>query len=103
MRGETEQAEVEVPTSSVRELGLAPEPSESEDTAKVKAWKLRKEGFAERPNGAGYFSINAVTLNPKQDGLDLMEWHEHQWIAYVDSLDRKAGFQVGKPHPGGIY
>jgi hypothetical protein len=91
VRADTEQAEVEVPTKSIRELDIEGNASESGETVKIKAWKLKKEGFQEGDGGTSYFSINAVTLNPKQEGLDLASFHKNQWVAYVDSLERKAG------------
>jgi hypothetical protein len=103
IRGETEHAEVEVETKSIRELGIGTVAAEDNGVTKVKAWKLKKKGYAEVPDGDNYFSVNAVTVNPKQNGLDLREWHERRWIAYVDSLERKESFKVGSPHVGGIY
>ncbi len=103
VRADTEDAEVEVRTKSIRELDIKCIGSESGETVKIKAWKLKKEGFREGNGCPNYFSVNAVTLNPMQEGLDLALFHKNQWIAYVDSLEKKAGAQVGKPHIGGIY
>ncbi|KIW06822.1 uncharacterized protein PV09_02502 [Verruconis gallopava] len=102
IRGPTEQAEVEVPAKSLEALGIKAADVRSDSTVKVKAWKPKDE-FVEKAGGGDYLSINAVTLNPQQEGLDLALFHEKQWVAYVDSLNRKAESRFGKPHPGGIY
>jgi hypothetical protein len=102
-RAPVERAEVEVPVQSLQRLGLRDSSAES-DAVKVPAWKLVKEGFGESIHGGtNYFSLNAVTLDAQQPGLDLAEWHERQWVQYVDSLTDRKGWLTGKPHPGGIY
>lgn len=50
-----------------------------------------------------FLSINAVTLDHNQSGLDLREWLERKWIAYVDSKDYKGGRTYDRPHEGGTY
>lgn len=50
-----------------------------------------------------YFSINATTLEPGQEGLSLKEWHEKGWINYLDLLDQKEEHRNGEPHRGGMY
>jgi hypothetical protein len=49
-----------------------------------------------------YLSVNAVTLEPGQEGLDLREWTEKGWVAYFD-FSEKHEDQMGKPHPGDPY
>jgi hypothetical protein len=72
---------------------------------KVKVWKAATEGWREasgpRPRPS-YFSINAITLDVGQKGLDLRQWHENGWIRYVDSLDGTVGAWE-KPQRGGTY
>jgi hypothetical protein len=69
-----------------------------------KAWKPKKEGWSESPkNRTSYLSINAVTLDQLDDAVDLREWTERNWIAYVDSKHRKGEMRIGQPHPGGMY
>jgi len=99
--GHAENVEVELPTTLLQGAGMAE--GKSGDTKKVKIWKLVKDGFKEGPRGNSYFSINAITLNAGQEGLDLREVHEKGWVAYVDSLERKGEQRVGKPHTGGMY
>jgi hypothetical protein len=48
-------------------------------------------------------SVNAHTLEAKQDGLDLREWREKGLICYMDTLDEKAGESYDRPHVGGAY
>jgi hypothetical protein len=81
IRGDTENAEVEVESKVLRTLGL--------------------EAKEER-GGTSYFSLNATTLNEGQEGLDLRAFHENRWIGYVDSLDKTAEDGI-KPHRGGMY
>ena len=102
-RHETEQAEVELPSKSLEQLGFTEHPEPSEDgLVKMPVWKIKNEGFAESPHGTSYFSLNAVTLDAHQ-GLNLAAWHENKWVQYVDSLGDGKGWKTGEPHPGGIY
>jgi hypothetical protein len=82
-RGESEVREVEV------------------DGEKVQAWTARREGWDE-PN-TGYLSVNAVTLEPGQEGLSLKEWHEKGWIQYLDTKDEALEDRLADPHEGGMY
>jgi hypothetical protein len=67
----------------------------------VKAWKPKKEGWEE--NKTGYLSVNAVTLDQDQEGLDLREWHEKLWISYLDTKEWVGEERLRLPYPGGIY
>lgn len=75
---------------------------------KTKAWRPKKEGWTEGKLSHGcYLSVNAFTLEPGQEGLDLREWHENKWMEYLDVL-RLGEPDAGKPtyerpHPGGSY
>ncbi|KAJ3165044.1 hypothetical protein HDU88_004763 [Geranomyces variabilis] len=67
-------------------------------------WRPRKEGWVEGvEGGTSYLSVNAATLDPGQDGLDLREWHEKGWIVYLDGWEEKEESCFGKPHVGGMY
>jgi len=61
---------------------------------------------------AGYLSINATSLEPGQEGLDLREWwvaleskrraltggrHEKGWITYLDCLEEKGEDRLHVP------
>ena len=50
-----------------------------------------------------YLSVNAVTIEPGQDGFDLKEWSEKGWVAYGDGKDRAGPFRYGQPYNSGIY
>lgn len=104
-RAASEQAEVDVPLKSLQQLEIpgATDEADAGNVSRTPVWKLKKDGFAESPHGTSYFSLNAVTLDAGQDGLDLAVWHEKQWVQYVDSLGDRKRWQTGKPHPGGIY
>jgi hypothetical protein len=103
IRAPTEKAEVDAPTTSLMKLDLV-DTAAASDSEKMPAWKLVREGFGEsNQGGSNYFSLNAVTLDAHQNGLNLAEWHERQWVQYVDSLTDIKGWTTGKPHPGGIY
>lgn len=64
------------------------------------AWKTKPKGTA---NWGSYLSINAVTLDANQEGLDLREWHEKGWVRYLDCLGEKEEPRFGRPHVGGMY
>ncbi|KUJ08908.1 uncharacterized protein LY89DRAFT_658659 [Mollisia scopiformis] len=73
---------------------------EIEGQGKKTVWKPKAEGWVE--GGSGYLSINAATLEPNQEGLNLSEWTEKGWIAYLDMRGDEVA-RLGKPHDGGIY
>ena len=101
-RAPSETTEVAVPLESLKKLGMRDEVEEG-DVVTMPAWKLKKDGFAEAPQGQNYFSVNVVTLDPHQELLDRAAWHENGWVQYVDSLGTEKGFRGGKPFPHGIY
>jgi len=101
--GKGEVNEVELPTTLLQSCGVTDGTGEGE-TKKVKAWSIVKEGWSEGKGTPGYFSLNAVTLDEGQEGLDLREWHENGWVGYVDSLDDYGKPERGgKPHRCGMY
>ncbi len=65
------------------------------------AWMVKREGWDE--TGSSYLSVNAATLEPGQEGLDLREWTEKGWIAYFDTKDEVGEDRMGMPHEGGMY
>jgi hypothetical protein len=70
---------------------------------KMQVWGAKKEGWVEGTGHGCYLSVNAATLEAGQEGLDLREWHEKGWIAYLDVLDEVEGNRLGKPFKGGMY
>jgi hypothetical protein len=68
-------------------------------------WCVKREGWFEQDGQKqkGYLSINAVTLDPGQPGLDLREWTEKGWIAYIDRRENTRPDQMGRPHEGDMY
>lgn len=70
---------------------------------KVKVWGAKAEGWVEGAQNGCYLTINAATLDAGQKGLDLREWHEKGWIAYLDLLGEEGENRLGKPFEGGMY
>lgn len=70
---------------------------------KAGEWKIISEAGKEEVRPSVYLSINAVTLEPDQEGLSLKEWTEKGWIAYVDARNRTGQPRLGEPHEGGVY
>jgi hypothetical protein len=68
-------------------------------TARV--W-MPKEGTKDGEGGT-ILSVNAYTLEAKQEGLDLRECHEKGVICYWDCLDEKEDDSFDRPHAGGTY
>lgn len=66
-----------------------------------KVWKPKAENWIE--GKTGYLSVNATTLEPEQQGLDLREWTEKQWITYLDVLHSVRKEDSFVPHEGGMY
>jgi hypothetical protein len=51
-----------------------------------------------------YLSVNAVTLDVGEGGVDLKEWHEKGWIFYVENYKSGVGLrQPDRPFPCGMY
>jgi hypothetical protein len=74
---------------------------ESKDEKTVQVWRPKKEGWKE---GEGsYLSLNALTFEPGQEGFDLREWREKNWIWYLDKLHKKGDARLGEPHEGGCF
>ncbi|KAF2862391.1 hypothetical protein K470DRAFT_9674 [Piedraia hortae CBS 480.64] len=85
----------EIVTVTRTSLGLTPPEGD------VEVWRPKEAGWDE--GRKGYLSINATTLDADQAGLDLREWHEKKWIAYVDCKDGVGMLREGEPHQGGVY
>lgn len=74
---------------------------EIEGEGMKKVWTAKREGWVE---GEGsYLSVNAATLEADQEGLDLREWTEKGWIAYLDIKNEVGEDRLRKPHHGGMY
>jgi hypothetical protein len=101
-RAPSEVLIVELPLESLKRLEISTEETIG-GTAAVFAWKMKKEGFREHPHGNNYFSVNAVTLDNHQKGLNRAAWHENKWVHYVDNVGEFKGFRPGEPFPEGIY
>jgi hypothetical protein len=67
------------------------------------AWMLRKEGWVEDESGKCYFSVNAATLKQGQEALDLREWTEKGWIAYLYYKDHVGKTRYRDPYNSGMY
>lgn len=79
----------------------------AEEGEEVKAWRPKKDGWQEGKAFGCYLSVNAETIDQGQDGFDLREWREKEWILYLD-VKRSGKPDQGmpryeRPHPGGIY
>jgi hypothetical protein len=93
LRGEGEVVEVDLEAA----LG---EESEGKMT---KVWRCKKEGWKEGKGKGNYLSINAHTIEPGQEGLDLREIVDKKWIAYLDFKDRKEEDRFDYPHESGTW
>jgi len=69
-----------------------------EDGKLTKVWRPKEQAEPEE----SYFSVNGMTFDAGQKGLDLREWHEKGWIGYVDALESRED-RGRKPHVGGCY
>lgn len=72
-------------------------------------WRTKESETMKEENGNQvlkkhhYVSVNAVTLDAGQEGLDLREWHEKGWVLYLDCLNETEESRFGRPHVGGMY
>jgi hypothetical protein len=71
------------------------------DGKNVKVWKIKETGWIEEKVGA--LRVNATSLEPEQEGLDLREFVEKGWVEYYDFLHDSRESQYGKPFEGGCY
>jgi hypothetical protein len=67
------------------------------------AWMLRKEGWVEDESEKCYFSVNAATLKQGQEALDLREWTEKGWIAYLDYRNHVGKTRYRDTDNSGMY
>jgi len=102
-QGAVETREVDVPVKALKALGLPVDNGADGKTVKRTTWGVKSEGWEEHKGKNCYFSLNAVTLDAEQDGLDLSIVHEKGWLGYVDSYSRKEKMRVGQPYYPGIY
>jgi hypothetical protein len=70
------------------------------DGTKVKVFQPNKDWKEE---GNACLRINALTLDAKQEGLDLREWGEKKWIQYVNWLEEIQGYDYERPYVSGTY
>jgi hypothetical protein len=73
------------------------------DGVETQIWTPKVDDARPDDGPVSYLSINAQTLEPGQEGLDLKDWHEKKWVCYLDSLDEKENDRYGVPHRGGTY
>lgn len=100
--GKKETEEVELPATLLERAGVIGGDAKGE-MSKVKVWRCKKEGWKERErDNTSYLSINATTLDARQEGLDLRKWTEWGVIEYGDGLEKKGGWEP-VPHEGGMY
>ncbi|KAH8895268.1 hypothetical protein GQ53DRAFT_855504 [Thozetella sp. PMI_491] len=84
-------------------------PGVGEDGAKTKYWHPVKEGWAEGRENGCYLTINAVTLDAGQEGVDLRAWTENKAVLYLNNLSPElADLPIKpnsweKPFEGGCY
>jgi hypothetical protein len=95
---EREVPEVRIP-GRMEEGREVPERIVGGHTAMV--W-VPKKGWKDG-EGQHILSVNAHTLEAKQEGLDLREWREKGLICYLDTLDEREDASYERPHIGGTY
>ncbi|KAJ8103500.1 hypothetical protein POJ06DRAFT_242062 [Lipomyces tetrasporus] len=71
------------------------------DGKTTQVWGVEEEGWKE--DKTGYLSVNALTIEPGQEGLDLRELAQKKWIQYLDVRDGKEEDRYDYPHEGGTW
>jgi hypothetical protein len=71
------------------------------DRTKVKVWAVDADSWKEEKDH--WLRINASTLDARQEGLDMREWHENKLVEYVNWLDETPGRTHDRPYEGGTY
>lgn len=93
----------EVVDVNLEELGVSGLPGADED-GKVKVWRPRPGGG--HPQMGHYISVNAHSIDAKQDGFDMRELTESKYIMYCDCLspeEDELPMTFQRPQPGGCY
>lgn len=97
----TVQGEGQSASVDLRALGVktaSPDP--------VTVWQLDPEAWKNQPEGHGYLSVNALTLDwvqPDGAGLDLRTLVDNRWLEFLDCKDEKADDRYDYPHEGGSW
>ncbi|CAI6292540.1 unnamed protein product [Periconia digitata] len=101
--GKWEQTEVDVGEWSGKE----------KDGKTEKVWFSKPDGMrtrvvdgVEKQVPFHYLSVNAVTLDTAcEGGVDLREWHEKGYVAYVENREKmgSGNARLEKPYPGGMF
>jgi hypothetical protein len=101
--GEGRVVEKEVPVGGRSDIVRTDDDGKAISGGNVqKVWTPDPDGWVEGI-GKCYLSINALTLEPKQEGLDLREWAEKKLICYLDALNESEQDSFERPHEGGTY
>jgi len=67
----------------------------------TRVWRCKAEGWKE--GTTGYLSVNALTLEQGQEGLDLREIVDKKWVAYLDCKEYKEEVRFDYPQVGGTW
>jgi hypothetical protein len=51
----------------------------------------------------GYFALNGRTLDQGQEGANLAEWKDNEWVSYLDCKEYEGEERYSRPHPWGAY
>lgn len=72
---------------------------------KTKVWRPKKDSWNEFKKSFPftYLSVNALTLDQGQEGLDLREWCEKKWMYYVDHKEGAWKLSTAGPFERGTY
>ncbi|KAF2708591.1 hypothetical protein K504DRAFT_477100 [Pleomassaria siparia CBS 279.74] len=100
MSGTWEQDEIDVGTWSGKQHG---------DGTVQKVWKSKSNDIDTEKDGKKitkpyhYLSVNAVTLEGGDGGVDLKEWHEKGWLYYVENREKAGNHPQPQPFHCGMY
>lgn len=72
------------------------------DGEKRTVWAPKAEGWDEDTRGS-YLSVNAQSLEPGQEGFNILEWTEKKWISYLDYYYMAGEPRLKEPYEGGTY
>lgn len=98
MRCFTFRGEGEVVDADLEELGVE---RHGVEKAMTKVWRPKAERWKE--DDSGYLSVNALTLEQGQEGLDLRVWIEEKVVGYGNMRFGRGEVRLDRPHDGGAY
>ena len=104
--GEGERVEVDLSALGVVVRELDGDGDGGEKKKKTMVWRPKREGWKEGKANGCYLSVNGQSVEAGQEGFDLVQFVERDWVLYWDYLELHGEAKPGRygvPHEFGAY